>query len=168
MAWFPAAWRDLLTDFLSLYASVFKPYAGVAPLLVETLRGAGTTQIVDLCSGAGSPIVSLRPAIRRLGVADLSITLTDKYPNLGAFRRAAAEAGGGVRCVESAVDASDVPADFGGVRTLFTSFHHFRPEEAREVLEDAVDKADGIGIFEYTERDFLIWTLPVLLIPLLV
>jgi hypothetical protein len=168
MAWFPEVWRDLLTDFLSLYASVFKPYAGAAPLLVDALGKAATAQIVDLCSGAGSPIVSLGPAIRRLGVPDLSITLTDKYPNLGAFRRAAAEAGSVVRCVESAVDASDVPVDLGGIRTLFTSFHHFQPEEARDVLEDAVNHASGIGVFEYTERNWLIWTLPVLFIPLFV
>jgi hypothetical protein len=61
-----------------------------------------------------------------------------------------------------------VPPGLGGVRTLFTSFHHLHPEEAREVLENAVDHAAGIGVFEYTERNWLIWTLPVLLIPLFV
>jgi hypothetical protein len=36
------------------------------------------------------------------------------------------------------------------------------------VLADAQRNADGIGIFEFTERNLLLWTIPVLLIPLLV
>jgi hypothetical protein len=168
LGWFPMVWRDLLTDFLSFHAIVFKPYAGVAPLLAEALSEAGTAHIVDLCSGAGSPIVSLVPAIRRLGVPDLSVTLTDKYPNLEAFRRTCVEAEGSIDCVESAVDANDVPPGLGGFRTLFTSFHHFCPKQAWAVLEDADNHAAGIGVFEYTERNWLIWSLPVLLIPLFV
>jgi hypothetical protein len=51
---FPAGWRDLLTEFLSFYASVFKPYVCVAPLLANALEQEGTPRIVDLCSGAPS------------------------------------------------------------------------------------------------------------------
>jgi hypothetical protein len=40
-----------------------------------------------------------------------------------------------------------------GFRTLFTAFHHFRPELAREILRDAVRKRRGIGIFEFTRRN---------------
>jgi hypothetical protein len=35
---------------------------------------------------------------------------------------------------------------------MFTSFHHFSPEEARAVLQNAVDAGEGIGIFEITRR----------------
>jgi hypothetical protein len=35
---------------------------------------------------------------------------------------------------------------------MFTSFHHFAPEEARDILQDAADAGEGIGIFEITER----------------
>jgi SAM-dependent methyltransferase len=163
LPWFPAVWRDLLTDFLSFYASAFKPYSGVAPLLADALKGAGDARIIDVCSGAGQPLLSLLPALRRFGVGDLQVTLTDKYPNLEA-REEIGETGG-VVYLGTAVDAADVPADLKGFRTLFTSFHHFRPDAAREVLADAVRKGEGVGIFEYTERNWLIWTLPILLIP---
>jgi len=166
LPWFPAVWRDLLTDFLSFHASVFKPYACVAPLLAEALKGGGATRIIDLCSGAGRPLLSLVPSLRRLGLHDLRVTLTDKYPNMEA-RKSIGQTGV-VTYLEISIDAIDVPSDLKGFRTLFTSFHHFRPEVARTVLADAVSKNEGIGIFEYTERNWLIWTLPTLLIPLFV
>lgn len=39
-----------------------------------------------------------------------------------------------------------------GFRTLFSSFHHFQPEEARAIIRDAVASRSGIGIFEGTQR----------------
>jgi SAM-dependent methyltransferase len=157
-------WRDLLTDFLSFYASAFKPYAGVAPLLADALEQTGEARIIDVCSGAGRPLLSLLPALRRLGVRDLHVTLTDKYPNLEAWENVG-ETGAVVTYLETPIDAVDVPSDLKGFRTLFTSFHHFRPDAALAVLADAVSKDEGVGIFEYTERSWLIWTLPTLLIP---
>ena len=224
LPWFPAVWRDLLTDYLSFYASAFKPYAGVAPLLADALKEAGDSRIVDLCSGAGRPLLSLVPSLRRFGVRDLHVTLTDKYPNqacvshnvaaadrdmpqsaafspIGVLdvlssttphpsgrkrnisrhlaglatrrgekcrleaRENVGETGVVVTYLETPVDAVDVPSDLKGFRTLFTSFHHFRPDAARKILADAVRKGEGVGIFEYTERNWLIWTMPILLIP---
>jgi hypothetical protein len=168
LAGFPGLWRDLLTDFLSFYAAAFKPYACVAPLLAEALEGAGAARIIDLCSGAGRPVLSLVPELRRLGPRDLRVTLTDKYPNLEARESVDEETSGVVTYLESPVEALDVPPNLKGFRTLFTAFHHFRPDAARAVLADAVSKDEGIGIFEYTERNWLIWGLPTLLIPLFV
>ena len=167
LAWFPAVWRDLLTDFLSFYATSFKPYANVASLLAEALEESGSARIVDLCSGAGRPLMSLVPALRRLGLSDLQVTLTDKYPTLEA-RKSVEEIGGVVTYLETPIDAVDLPSNLKGFRTLFTSFHHFRPDAARAVLANAVSKDEGVGIFEYTERNVLIWTLPTLLIPVFV
>jgi hypothetical protein len=167
MPWFPAGWRDLITDFLSFYATAFKPYEKVAPLLAEALKRSGATRIVDLCSGAGRPLLSLVPALRALDVDDLEVVLTDKYPN-----RAALDRGGHpetvVEYLQEPVDATDLPADLHGFRTLFTSFHHLRPDAARRVLANAVNDGEGIGIFEYTERNWLIWTFPILVIPIFV
>ena len=167
LAWFPAVWRDLLTDYLSFFASVFRPYECAAPLLAEALGWDGTAKIVDLCSGAGRPLLSLLPALRDLGLRDLEVTLTDKYPNLDAFESAGA-IGANVTYLTTPTDAGDVPTSLKGFRTLFTSFHHFRPVEARAILTSAVDNNEGVGIFEYTERNWLIWGLPTILIPLFI
>ena len=168
LAWFPAVWRNLLTDFLSFYAGAFKPYDCAAPLLAAAVESTGTREIVDLCSGAGQPILSLRQALNRRGMDDLEVTLTDKFPNVDSWCAVAEETGGAVTFVRSPVDAADVPQNLRGFRTLFTSFHHFRLPEAREIFADAVAKDEGIGVFEYTERNWLIWALPTLLIPLFV
>jgi hypothetical protein len=66
------------------------------------------------------------------------------------------------------VDAAEVPRDLEGFRTLFTSLHHFRPEQARALLADAAAGGVGIGAFEYTERRWLVWGPSILLIPLFV
>jgi hypothetical protein len=168
LPWFPVVWRDLVTDFLSFFFKTFKPYLCVAPVLAEALEISGAKRIVDLCSGAGQPVLSVLPALERLGCSPESITLTDKYPNIVAFRSAVGGGEGRVKCVEASVDATAVPDSLDGFRTLFTSFHHLRPEEARAILSDAWRKGEGIGVFEFTERNIWIWTIPVLLIPLLV
>ena len=35
---------------------------------------------------------------------------------------------------------------------MFSSYHHFPPDGARAVLQDAVDAGESIGIFEVTRR----------------
>jgi hypothetical protein len=166
--WFPTVWRNLVTDFLSFFFGTFKPYVCVAPVLAEALERASTNRIVDLCSGAGQPVLSLLPALETMTRSPTSIVLTDKFPNVAAFRKAVAGGGGVVSYLDQSVDAVRVPKEINGFRTLFTSFHHFPPAQARRVLADAQRNADGIGIFEFTERNLLLWTIPVLLIPLLV
>lgn len=165
MPWFPTLWRDLVTDFLSFFFRVFKPYACSAQLLAEGLEGAASDRIVDLCSGAGAPVLSV---LASGALNTHSVTLTDLYPNVTAFRAAVAAGGGLITCVETPVDATDVPANLKGFRTLFTAFHHFPPAQAERVLANAQKNGEGVAIFEFTERNLWLWTIPVLLIPLMV
>jgi hypothetical protein len=168
LPWFPVVWRDLLTDYLSFYAATLRPYRRVAPIVAGALERAGTNRIVDLCSGAGRPVLSLMSEIRGCGLSRLEVVLTDKYPNLAAWRDIQTSEGDSVSFEATPVDAVDVPRRLAGFRTLFTSFHHFAPDSARLVLSDAVNSGQGIGIFEYTERSWWIWGIPILLIPLFV
>ncbi len=50
------------------------------------------------------------------------------------------------------VDATAVPAELGGFRTLLGAFHHFPPDVARSILADAAQKRRGLAVLEYTER----------------
>lgn len=114
--------------------------------------------IVDLCSGGGGPWLDLSRRLTQRESGVIKISLTDKYPNVRAFENAEApsEAECKARVIfysyPDAVDAMDVPDDLKGYRTLFTSFHHFSPEKARAILQDAVDAGEGIGIFEASRR----------------
>jgi hypothetical protein len=48
-----------------------------------------------------------------------------------------------------------VPEYLQGVRALFSSFHHFRPDQARGILQDAVNKRASIAVFELANRSFM-------------
>jgi hypothetical protein len=87
-----------------------------------------------------------------LGGTDVRVVLTDLHPNTEAFRRTGGRRNDRIRLHPQPVDGRAVPVDLEGFRTLFTSFHHFRPEEARRVIEDAVRRGRGIGVFEAQER----------------
>lgn len=153
--WLPSVLRDFLTDHLWLWLSSDQAGAlhrTIAEILKPALERLQTHEIVDLCSGGGGPLLPVRQLLRTEMGVDATITLTDLYPNVAAFRRAQALSNGRVRACFEPVSAFDVPAPLKGLRTLFTAFHHFRPADARRVLQDAVAKGQGIAILEPFER----------------
>lgn len=127
-------------------------YHVIVPRLAHGLHETEGHQVVDMCSGGGGPWLDLyREAAPSDGSAP-TITLTDKYPNLKAFRRAKSESEGTLDFCEEPVDVTALPEELVGFRTLFGSFHHFQPPQARAILQNAVDSNAGIGIFEATQR----------------
>jgi hypothetical protein len=146
--WYPTVVRDAATDFLRFALDSGDLYAPAAPLLRDLLDRTGARQIVDLCSGGGGPWTRLLPALQ----PDVRVCLTDLYPNRPGMQRVQDQSGGRISFRAQPVDAAAVPADLPGVRTLFTALHHFRPEEARAVIADAVHQRQPVAAFEFTER----------------
>ena len=95
----------------------------------------------------------------------VSVWLTDKYPNVVAFGHTSNASQNKIGFCSDPVDATHIPAELKGFRTLFTSFHHFQPSEARALLQDAVDNQQGVGIFEIPGRS-LLTILLVFLVPI--
>lgn len=146
--WFPRPLRDSLTAFLRVSAEKLDLYRAAVPFLHEVLERSGASRIIDLGSGGGGPLLSI--------LADLphvNVVLTDLYPNLEAFAQAQERLPGRVTVHTASVDASDMPPELFGVRTLFNMLHHLRPPLAKKVLEDAAHKRQPICIFEVAERD---------------
>ena len=54
---------------------------------------------------------------------------------------------------QTLVDGTKVPADLRGVRTIWNAFHHFRPEQARSILQNAVADRQGIAVFEVVSHE---------------
>ena len=152
--WCPPAVRDAATDYLQWALATSKPYRATIPILVTALKRTGTRRILDLCSGAGGPWLWLHPALAEMGIG-MPVCLTDKYPNLEAFGRSSRLTNQTISYHPQPVDATRVPGELCGFRTMFTAFHHFRPEQACAVLADAVRQRQGIGVFEATERGAL-------------
>lgn len=145
--WCPRAVRDGGTDWLAFMANATGAFHGVAPLLAEALRHTGTRRVIDLCSGGGGPWPTLAPVLAEHAEVD-TIELTDRFPNVDALRQARDRSGGLLSFRERSVDATDVPEGIAAVRTMFNCFHHFPPDAARAVLNDAVRKRRAIAIFE--------------------
>lgn len=152
---FPALLRDYMTDLLNSHVSMLGLYDSAVPLLHRALRATGDKEILDLCSGGGGPIHRIATMLRQQHNLPIRAKLSDKFPNHAAFARAAAAAPDTLSFIAEPVDATAVPKDRPGFRTLFTSFHHFPPETAQKILADAVAQKRGFGIFEFTERSLL-------------
>jgi len=165
-SWCPAIVRDLATDYLHFIQTAVSLHRTITPLIREALGAAGTTRIVDLCSGGSGPLPTVIADLRQSGIT-ATATLTDLFPNTAAFERVANESGGVIDYVRTPVDARAVPRELTGLRTLFNGFHHFKPDDARAILRDAANAGQPIAIFEASRRT-LRTILPVLLMPLFV
>jgi hypothetical protein len=150
LPWWPRVFRDAVTDYLATALRLTRTYTALVPRLAAAIQRSGATRITDLGSGGGGPWAELLPALRAQG-ADVSLCLSDKYPNTAAFEKLAAEMSG-VRYEARSVCATDVPPHLTGFRTVFTAFHHFPPSEARAILAAAVRDRRGIAISEATSR----------------
>jgi hypothetical protein len=82
----------------------------------------------------------------------IPVVLTDKFPDHRAFSVLAANSRSSVTACLDSIDATSVPEKLTGLRTLFNSFHHFRPADARAILNAACADRQPIAIFEITER----------------
>lgn len=153
--WLPTAIRNSITDFLQFAVVKGKLYTRFSPRLESAIRSAGSQQVVDLCSGAGGPWAGLLEAVSgvRTSPQQLQVTLSDYYPNIAAFRDVArGSEHGAISFRSDPVSALSVPPDLKGFRTIFSAFHHFKPEQARAILTDAVRQRQGIAIAESTQR----------------
>jgi hypothetical protein len=164
-SWFPNIIRDLATDYLQFMETTLKLHDPVVPLLTRALREAGTTTVVDLCAGGGGPVVALYEDMKH--DTAVRFILTDKFPNLPAFQRLQRDHEG-IEGYRESVDATDVPPQLTGFRTIFNAFHHFKPHDARAVLRSAVAAGQPIGVFEIPERTIWIVLTTALLTPILV
>jgi len=167
--WCPAPLRDAATAYLFQAFKIGHQATPIVDELAPVLDEMGTHQLLDLCSGGGGPMPLVVDEFRERGI-DARATLTDRFPNLPRFRRIVESSKGAIDYREEPVDAIDVPAELKGVRTLFNSFHHFRPEEAKGILRSASDSGRPIAVFELVGREplmvlsiFFVW-IPVLLL----
>jgi hypothetical protein len=163
-AWMPASVRNYMTDALQFVMGAAGVYRPVVRPLGSAVNAAGASRVVDLCSGGGGPWPWLYKKVQQERGANFPIVLTDKYPNLTAFERAHSASGGAIDFWREPVDASHLPENLNGFRTLFTSFHHFAPAAAVGILRGAVEQRQGIGVFDLPRRS--VWTaVQVFLVP---
>jgi hypothetical protein len=149
--WCPQSVRAVLTDFIKFGVNKWKEDAAMATLVRRGLEHTGGHTVIDLCSGSGGPWSGVLRSLDDEGFS-VKVCLTDKYPDVQAPAYANSVSGGSVHYCSEPVDAAHVPETLAGFRTMFSAFHHFRPAEARAILQDAANRRQGIAIFEVTQR----------------
>lgn len=147
--WFPAQIRNCMTDLLNFFVTFFRIYDPVVPILHKVMKDSGSSDILDLCSGGGGAVRRIKIILENKYNLRAKVILSDLYPNKHALLRDPS-----ISYLLDSVDATDVPSNLKGFRTLFTSFHHFDPTNAKKILGDAVKQERGIAIFELSERSF--------------
>jgi hypothetical protein len=145
--WYPQTFRRMQTDYLQFVVTRGAGHQNLIPLFKKALEQAGTDEIVDLCSGGTGPWLRLQAQLKAAGLP-VTVKLTDKYPDPEAMEKWQAASRQGIEYLAEPVDATKVPPDLKGMRTLFEGFHHFKPEQARSILQDAVENRTAIAVFE--------------------
>ena len=148
--WLPEFIRNYMTDFLQFLSNKTGMYKGIVPIIEKGLKEIGTNQIIDLASGGGGGLIWLNTELKKNN-PDFKILLTDYFPNISAFEYTKQQADN-FDYIKTPVDARNVPENIKGLRTQFLSFHHFKPNDAHKILQNAVDSHSAIAIFEAQER----------------
>ena len=156
LEWMPQDLKNLFREILSWEQETIGVYQAAAPLVQSWLADTKADGILDLCSGAGGPGVTLLKAVNASGSGNIRLKLTDLYPANEIYARLARENPGRVSYVAESFDATNSHVDPQyPVRTLLSAFHHFSPEFARKILADAVKNSNGICIMDPFQRDWL-------------
>ena len=149
---FPNLFREYITDLLQYQLTKFSVYSPIIKKIRNVLEVSNSNQVIDVCSGSSGPILSIFNILSEQEEFDLRITLTDKYPNLDAFQKVSEQSQGKINYITEPVDVLDFPDKLQGVRTFFSSFHHFKFQQATEIIQSSVSDGMPICIFEFTER----------------
>lgn len=159
---FPRWLRDPMTAYLGAFHRVFRTAPAVGELVQQALQSTTERRVVDLCSGAGGPMLDVARTLRQQpGLNELEVVLTDLYPNAQAAAQVAALDDPRTRYLTEPVDATRVGTEQRGVRTLVGSFHHLPPDAARAVLLNAAKARQPLVIFELSDNgppSWLWWT----------
>ena len=151
--WFPNSIREGGTDYLRYFLNAVDFYGPVIPVIRRMLDELGETKVLDLCSGGGGSMQRIAQGLNTVPARGVSITLSDKFPNVPAFTYISERSKGAIDFKGSPIDAAQVPKDIQGFRTMFSAVHHFTPGTIQVILKDAVDNHRGIGLFDGGDKN---------------
>lgn len=144
-SWCPNTIRIGITEFLADVSRMTKLWSPTSSILRKLLEETSQKKLVVMGAGSGGGVLDVAPHLPE----GTEILLTDLYPRLD-FQNENPN----IKYITRPIDASAVPKELTGVRVMYASFHHCRPELAKKIMGDAVKERQAIAIFEGTERSF--------------
>ena len=160
-----------MTNLLVLLQRMMGTGEVLSNLIGGTLKKHRISQIVDLGSGSGGVMPDvLQILIKDKELKEVKLVLTDLYPNEKVMMKF--NDNDSISYHPSSVDATNIASAPKGLKTMVNSFHHMRPENARKILESALQNNQPLLIYELGENRFplLIWwlMLPISLVILMI
>ena len=151
--WFPNWIRIRLTRLVKLMHRIVKTEDKLIQILEPLILEGKHNSITDLCSGSGGPMVNVLEKLKKDSkFKNLKLTLTDLYPNLEMVKQF--KTNPSINYSSESVDVTKVNEDFKGLKTMICSFHHMKPEHAKEILKSAKENKDTICIYEISDNSF--------------
>lgn len=160
LSWFPDWLRTCLTNLIIVMHKLLSSDRELAELIAEILKKTKSTQIVDLCSGSGGPMIDVMKNLEQTHKLDnIKLSLSDLYPNLKSAKTIN-ERYANITYMVEPFDATNSTNQITGLRTMVGSFHHMNPNQAKKILESASKSEQPICIFEISDNSmplFLWW-----------
>ncbi len=155
-SWFPDSIRKIYQRSFCHGMVLARAFDNVVEPLKRLIGRVRTDAILDLCTGSGELAVSLwQNTIAKLETEQKpKLMLSDLYPNVESYAELKERHPEAIDFYAGPVNALEPPADAPRVWMFMDSFHHFRPDDARNILRNAAENADGIGIFEASDRSW--------------
>lgn len=152
-AWFPEWLRRCMTRLILVMHHLLGTSEKVADLLAKVLKLSKSSTILDLCSGSGGPMPEVLQILHdKYGIQNLSLILTDLYPDSITAEIYNSENGNNIRYLTTPVDATLLDDQRSGIRTIIGSFHHMSPDEARKILTSVQKSGEPICVFEVSDN----------------
>lgn len=153
--WFPNWLRTCMTRYIIAVHKLLGSAGELAGLIARVLPYATDKRILDVCSGAGGPMLEVVSILKeKHQVAELELAFSDLYPNQDAARRVASLNNPAITYLLNPINATQIPKDQPGLRTMVCSMHHMRPEVAKAILRDAKASREPICVFEISDNSF--------------
>lgn len=152
--WVPSVLRDTIVETLSRTLRWGRVLEGLADPFCQFLDRAGTSEVLDVGSGAGGPASILAERLHARG-RDVRFLLSDLFPRVDVWRRLQHEQPHNITFVAEPVDATAIPASLsdGRARALLNVLHHLPPDLAASVIKSAIRARAPLFIAEGFERN---------------
>jgi len=150
----PLALRETVIEALGRTLAWGRILRGLAPPFARFLEATGAREVLDLCSGTGSPAAILATEMERAGLSPPKFLLTDLQPHPETWADLKREHARVIDFVPTPVDATRISPELGQgrARVIINALHHFEPELAGAILRGACEDGPGVFVAEGFER----------------
>jgi hypothetical protein len=151
--WVPAVLRDTIVEALSRTLRWGKILDNLADPFERFLEATGSSEVLDIGSGAGGPATILADRLAARG-RDVRFLLSDLFPRVEVWDRLRSAQPDHIDFVPAPVDATAIPAHLseGRARAILNVLHHLPPALASSVIRSAIRDRAPLFVAEGFER----------------